>query len=232
MTNTFRIVRSSAYAWCIVCAICVLGISAKQASLFVNDAAYRPYIIYTLVCSTLTICGLSLLTLRSQPRLDVIAIAIFTVLWLAVGAYSADLIGYVNCVNLRGQVMETDNGGTYSSMAWCRECKAIMAFSFATFGVLLVCLIILLALIIRLHSLGQQDIWGASMSELPWFGQFREVQGQPYQVYQGQPQPQHQQVPYGSNVIYQQCYHREWKCPTSTNWHSSILDDKHCTAMG
>ncbi|KAG8865251.1 hypothetical protein FRB96_000141 [Tulasnella sp. 330] len=108
--------------------------------------------------------------------------------------------------------METDNGGTYSSTAFCRETKAIMAFSFATFGVLLVCLIILLALIIRLHSLGQQDIWGASMSELPWFGQFREMRGEPYPVYQQQHQPPQMQqmpiqVPYGSQVVYQQPGH-------------------------
>lgn len=67
-------------------------------------------------------------------------------------------------------------------------------------------LIILLALIIRLHSLGQQDIWGASMSELPWFGQFREARGQPYPVYPQQQMPQ-MQVPYGSQVVYQQPGH-------------------------
>jgi len=137
--------------------------------------------------------------------MDVMAIAVFTILWLALGAYSADLIGYVDCETLVGQSMRTDSGGSYSSVAWCREVKAIMAFSFATFGILLVCLIILLALIIRLHAQGQRDIWNASMSELPWFGQFREVRPGPYPVVPG-PQMMYPGS-YQGNVVYQQPGH-------------------------
>jgi len=199
MTNTFKIVRWSAYAWCIVCAISVLGISAQLATLFVGVAVDRPYIIFALVCSSLTILGLLLLCMRSQPRIDVMAIAVLCILWLALGAYSADIIGYVQCETLINQPKETQSGGSYPAIAWCRELKSIMAFSFATFGVLLVCLIILLALIIRLHARGQRDIWGASVSDVAWFGQFREAHQYPYPVNPG--------APYGGNVVYQQPGH-------------------------
>jgi len=203
MTNTFKIVRWSAYAWCIVCALSVLGIAAAQAAVFLNIWEQRPYIIYALVCSILTILGLMALCLRSQPRLDVTAIAILCILWLALGAYSADIIGYVQCETLVGQRKVTDSGGSYSAMAWCREMKAIMAFSFATFGVLLICLIILLALIIRLYARGERDIWNASVSDLAWFGQYRGGEGGlGYPVYPQPPGPQYQ-----GNVVYQQPGH-------------------------
>jgi len=209
MRNTFLVVRWVAYAWCVVCAISVLGISANLAVHFLGIWSDRPFIIFALVCSILTICGLTLLSLRSQPRLDVIAVAVLCILWLALGAYSADIIGYVQCETLSGQRKLADHGGGYSSMAWCRQMKAILAFSFATFGVMLICLIILLALIISLHARGQEDFWGASMSEVPWFGQYdnrASMAGAPQFIPSGgQYVPNHPQ--YSGNVVYQQPGH-------------------------
>jgi len=200
MANTFQIVRWSAYMWCIVCALSVLGIAAHQATLYLGIWAQRPYIIYALVCSCLTVLGLAALCLRSQPRWDVTGIAILAILWLALGAYSTDVIGYVQCETLVGERKPTSNGGSSSAMAWCREIKAIMAFSYFTFGVLLVCLIILLGLIINLHARGQYNFWRYSMSDMPWFGQYEEGRGYPMQY--GPPQPQ-----YSGNVVYQQPGH-------------------------
>jgi len=203
MTNTFLIVRWSAYAWCIVCAISVLAISAHQASLFIDQWAQRPYIIYALVCSIMTILGLGALCLRSQPRLDVIGIAVFTILWLALGAYTTDIIGYVQCETLVGERKVTDSGGSFSSMAWCRELKAIMAFSYVTFGILLISLIILLALMITLHARGQYGMWRYSMSDVPWFGVYGDREGGiPYPMV---PPPAQRQ--YTGNVVYQQPGH-------------------------
>jgi len=145
--------------------------------------------------------------MRSQPRFDVMAIAILCILWLALGAYSADIISYVQCETLAGERKPTSNGGSYPAIAWCREIKSIMAFSFATFGVLLVCLLILLALIIRLHAQGQRDIWAASVSEVPWFGQLREARGDPYVMYPGLPPPGPPVRQYSGNVVYQQPGH-------------------------
>lgn len=50
------------------------------------------------------------------------------------------------------------------------------------------------------------------MSELPWFGQFREMRGHPYPVYPGHMTPQIVQTPmqgpmYSGNVVYQQPGH-------------------------
>ncbi|KAG8905955.1 hypothetical protein FRB99_007889 [Tulasnella sp. 403] len=204
MTNTFQVVRWSAYTWCIVCAISVLGLAAHQATLFIGIWADRPYIIYALVCSSLTIMGLVLLSLRSRPQLDVIAIGILSILWLALGAYSADIIGNVQCETLINQRKQKDNGGSFPAIAWCREMKAIMAFSFATFGVLLICLIILLALMINLHARGQRHFWTSSMSEIPWFGQYPDQERPVYPVMTGPP-PQMPQ--YSGNVVYQQPGH-------------------------
>ncbi|KAG8936510.1 hypothetical protein FRC02_001476 [Tulasnella sp. 418] len=205
MTNTFKLVRWCAFAWCVVCAAVVLGITAHQATLFLPIAYHRPYIIFALVVSCLTILLFVLLSLRSQPRIDIVVITILCILWLALASYTADRVGHIDCENLAGQTKPTKSGGTTSSVAWCREMKTIMAFSFFTFGFLLIAIIILIALAAQAHSRGYMDAWNGSVSNLGWFGEYPGPGHHDHpMVYPG---VTGQSVPYPGNVVYQQPGH-------------------------
>jgi len=110
--------------------------------------------------------------LRSQPRWDVLVLFILAACWVAMGSWSADLIAHIECDSLGGQRIPTKNG-TMSYGVYCREMKAILALSWTNFVLLAISMAVLIALVIRVLSLGRQHhAWEESISEIPWFNQY------------------------------------------------------------
>ncbi|KAF8341382.1 uncharacterized protein EI90DRAFT_1729629 [Cantharellus anzutake] len=143
------------------------------------------FLIFSMVASAFTIVALILLALRSQPRIELVMMWTLAVLWVAMGAYTTDIIGHVECDSLEGTVPAA-RGRRYSYRRYCREVKAIEAFSWTNFGLFALFFLLLLRLILQYSARGYKAIWSASVSELGWFDEELQGNGAP-QYYQTVP---------------------------------------------
>ncbi|KZS97582.1 hypothetical protein SISNIDRAFT_481498 [Sistotremastrum niveocremeum HHB9708] len=187
-------VRSLVFCFIGACAISVLGLAANFMTLLPTDT-YQAFLVFALIVSAATVVSLIVILLRSQPRIDMLILFLLIVGWIAMGAWTGDIIDNIQCFTLAGQTIQTKTGHM-SSQVWCREMKAILALSWTIFGILLIIFIILLILIIRVVGYGHHGIWGASISDIPWFGQGGYGMQQGYYGQGGYPMQQYQGVPY------------------------------------
>jgi len=158
----------------------VLGLVANFASKFL-PSLHRDFLIFALVVSAGTIVILTVILLRSQPRWDLFVLFLLAACWLTMGSWSADMIAHIECDTLGDQRTPTKNNGTMSYQVYCREMKAILAFSWANFVILILSFTILLILILRVLSFGRRRVWEESISDIPWFNQWN------YQYAEGHP---------------------------------------------
>jgi len=86
------------------------------------------------------------------------------------GAWSTDIIGYVQCDSLGGQHIAAKNGTT-SYQAYCYEMKVIQAFSWMNFILFVLALVVLYQLTGQARLFGRFNIWREPIRELPWFGE-------------------------------------------------------------
>jgi len=190
----------------------VLGLAANFAKLFLPSIQHD-FTIFSLVVPSLTILVYLLLLQWAQPRLEVTAHFVVGVLWLAMGAWAADIIGYVQCYPLGGQTTPTNNG-TMSSRTYCYEMKVIEALSWFLFVLLAIYFIIIITLTTRAVVLGRYFAWREHISQLGWFGELpgyptESVYPRPYAGYgaYGQPypmmQPNMMHNPMGGYVVQQ-----------------------------
>jgi len=187
--SLFKDARLTAYASVFACSIVVLGLAANFAAKFLPKL-HRDFLIFALVVPTITLVILLVLLLRSQPRWDLLVLFILAACWLTMGSWSTDIIAHIECDSLGGQTIPTKNG-TMSYQVYCREMKAIQAFSWANFVILVLCFAILLSLIVRVLSFGRERVWEESISNVPWFNQWNYQQAgyqtYPYAYMSGQP---------------------------------------------
>ncbi|KZS92039.1 hypothetical protein SISNIDRAFT_130910 [Sistotremastrum niveocremeum HHB9708] len=163
-------VRNGCFIFIGACTVVVLAMTANFLTLQ-PTALSRDFLIFSvIVCSVTIICLISLLA-RSQPRIDVLVLFLLCVGWVALGSWTTDIIAHIQCVSLSGQRIQTKTG-SMSSEVWCREMKTILAFSWTTFAILTIKLVLIVILVIRAVSQGREGIWGGSMTEVPWFNQF------------------------------------------------------------
>ncbi|PCH41207.1 hypothetical protein WOLCODRAFT_89104 [Wolfiporia cocos MD-104 SS10] len=132
--------------------------------------------IFSLIVPSLTILIFLIIIGWSAPRTEAIALFILGVLWLAMGAWSTDIIGNTQCDALGNARIATKNG-TMSSKSYCYLMKVIEAFSWMTFCLYAIFLWILIALTSRARAFGRPLAWAEPIFELPWFG---ELPGWPY----------------------------------------------------
>jgi len=168
MSNPFQRARLALFVLVFACAGVVLGISANL-TVHLLPTGLHDFLLFSLVVSALTIVVLILLALRSQPRIDAVVLFVLAVLWLTMGAYSQDVIGQQFCYALKGQNIPAKNDTTFSAENYCRQMKTVLAFSWANFVFLSFGLIGLLALVFKLLSRGNEDVWRNSMSDFTWF---------------------------------------------------------------
>jgi hypothetical protein len=86
------------------------------------------------------------------------------------GAWSQDIIGFVQCDAIGGQRTPTSTGNM-SERQYCYEMKVMEAFSWMNFVLFSISFIILLFLVSRAQSLGRPHMWEEPIRELPWFGE-------------------------------------------------------------
>jgi len=174
MTVLFRDLRIYGYVAVILLSATVLGVSAYFASIFLPNL-HHDFTIYSLIPPSWTIFIFVLLLSSSTPRADAIFLFISDILWLTLAAWSSDSIGSTQCDALGGSRTNTKHG-TISARSYCDLSKVIEAFSWATFCLLTLYLVFIVALASRSVAMGRIYIWRENIRELPWFG---EVPGYP-----------------------------------------------------
>ncbi|KIJ70549.1 hypothetical protein HYDPIDRAFT_105292 [Hydnomerulius pinastri MD-312] len=194
MTILFTNLRLIAYVSVFFLSGAVLGLAANFARLFLPHINHD-FAIFSLVVPSATIFTFLLLIQFAQPIIEVTVHFILGVLWLAMGAWSADIIGYVQCYPLAGQEQPTNNG-TMSAQTYCYEMKVIEALSWCIFVLFAFFFVIVISLTTRAVVLGRVYAWREHISQLGWFGEFP---GYPTEnIYP--------RLPYGAYGAYQQPY--------------------------
>ncbi|KAJ3736352.1 hypothetical protein DFJ43DRAFT_610705 [Lentinula guzmanii] len=194
MTVRFVNYRLAFYISVFLLSGAVLGLGAHFAAIFL-PRLHQGFTIFALVIPSLTIF-IFLLTLQwSQPRVEAIVLFVLWTIWLAMGAWSTDVIGTVQCDALAGQRTATKNGDM-SAQSYCYEMKVIQAFSWMIFVLCSFAFIILMQLVTQAQRFGRYMIWYEPIQNLGWFGEWPGLYNtttQPMVQY-----PQHQYaVPYG-----------------------------------
>ncbi|KAF9221979.1 hypothetical protein BS17DRAFT_709554 [Gyrodon lividus] len=170
MTILFTNLRLVAYISVFCLSGTVLGLAAHFANLFLPTINHD-FTIFSLVVPSATIFLFILLIQFAQPIVEVTAHFILGVLWLALGAWSADIIGYVQCDVLGGLKTPTNNG-TMSAQTYCYEMKVIEALSWCIFVMFAFFFVIVIALTTRAVVLGRVYAWREHISQLGWFGEW------------------------------------------------------------
>jgi len=165
--SVFATARRVMYVILFALAAVELGLAANLTNLFLS--LHHDFLIFSLVPPSYTILVLLGLLAKSRPPIDLILILIADILWLALGAYSSDVIGYVQCDALGGQTILTSIGGTYSSQAYCYQVKTIEAIAWAEFGLFLIAFFVILAVTMYAASRGV-NAWETDIDDLEWFG--------------------------------------------------------------
>ncbi|KAH7929460.1 hypothetical protein BV22DRAFT_1029510 [Leucogyrophana mollusca] len=198
MTILFMNLRLVGYVSVCLLSGTVLGLAANFARLFLPNINHD-FTIFSLVVPSLTIFVFLLLVQFAQPIIEVIVHFILGVLWLAMGAWSADIIGYVQCYPLGGQEQPTSNG-SMSARTYCYEFKVIEALSWCIFVLFAFFFMIIISLTMRAVVCGRYYAWREHISQLGWFG---ELPGYPTEAVYPRGPPM---VGYGNYAGYGQPY--------------------------
>ncbi|KAK2466222.1 hypothetical protein APHAL10511_001864 [Amanita phalloides] len=180
MTVRFATYRIAFYIAVFLLSGAVLGLAARFETVF-PTGAHHDFPIFAIVVPALNIFLFLLSMQWALPGTEAVELSILAALWLAMGAWSTDIIGYTQCDTLAGQSLPTKSG-SISYQDYCYEMKVIQAFSWMNFVLFAFALIILMQLITQAQMFGRFNIWVEPIRELPWFG---EAPGY-YNTYSGQ----------------------------------------------
>jgi len=167
MTVTFGNNRLVGYVMIWGLSATVLGISAYFASIFLPNI-HHDFTIFSIIVPSLTIFVFLLSVNWAQPWTECVSFVILGILWLAMAAWSTDVIGHVECFPLAHERTPTKNG-SISSKQYCYEMKVIQAFSWTLFALFMIFLCVLIALTSRAQTLGRPNIWNEPIREVGWF---------------------------------------------------------------
>jgi len=209
MTVRFGNYRLIAYVFIFMLSGTVLGLSANFARIFLPNI-HHDFTIMALVASSLTIFMFLLLAQWSQPQIEVVVLALLGILWLAVGAFSVDMIGHIECFPL-GNEQTAANKGTTSARAYCYEMKVIEGFSWAIFVLFAIFFILVVALTSRSAAMGNRYAWSDPITDLPWFGEM----------------PGYFQASYGYGAPQQQMYYPPPGAVQQQPGHSVVIQPGH-----
>lgn len=169
MTIKFGNNRLAFYLVVFVLSGTVLGLAANFASIFLPKL-HHDFTIFALIVPALTIFIFLLSLQWAQPRTEALVYFILGTMWLAMGAWSTDIIGNVQCDGLAGQRTAAKHGDT-SAQGFCYEMKVTQAFSWALFAMFVIAFYILMQLVHHAERMGRHFIWQEPIRELPWFGE-------------------------------------------------------------
>lgn len=166
MTITFGNRRLAFYIFVFLLSGTVLGVASYLASTL-NPTAF---IVFAIIVSALQIF-IFLLTLQwSKPKYEMVLLVIFGILWLAMGAYTTDVIGYTQCETIpaRNRILGKNNNEV-NARSYCQQMKVVQAFSWALFASFVIAIVILTQLIEQAKKFGRYNINNEPIKELPWF---------------------------------------------------------------
>ncbi|KAJ7498909.1 hypothetical protein FB451DRAFT_1203439 [Mycena latifolia] len=169
MTVRFASYRIAFYVAVFLLCGTVLGLAAHFANIFLPHL-HADFTIFSLLIPSMTIFVFLLSLQFAQPRTEALSLFILWALWLAMGAWSTDIIGNVQCDALTVETMPTKNGDI-RQREWCYEMKVTQAFSWMLFVLFSFAFCILLALVSQAERFGRPDIWREPIQELGWFGE-------------------------------------------------------------
>ncbi|CCA69967.1 hypothetical protein PIIN_03907 [Serendipita indica DSM 11827] len=168
-SSIFSKIRSLVLFFMWACGCVVLGLASNFASLLLPWDS--DFIIFALVVSAMTIIFTFATSLRSTPAFEAIGLFVLSVMWVAMGGFTVDRIGGVQCFSLPHDPINTGRNKTMPADTHCKQMKVIMAFSWAEFSIFVLMFIIVVILTIRARSHGAGSrVWNESISDLPWFG--------------------------------------------------------------
>lgn len=163
--SVFATSRRVIYVTLFALAAVGLGIAANLTNLFLNT--HHDFLIYSLVPPSFMILMILGLLMKSRPPIDLVLLFIADILWLALGAYSADVIGFVQCDTLGGQTIVTSIGGAYSSQSYCYQMKTIEAIAWAEFGLITITFWVILAVTLAAVTQGK-NAFEMDIDDLEW----------------------------------------------------------------
>lgn len=198
MTILFSNLRLIAYVFVFCLSGVVLGFAARFAALFLPDINHD-FTIYSLVVPSATIFVFLILMQFAQPIVEVIVLFCLGVLWLGMGAWSLDIIGYVQCYALAGQRQPTASGSV-SAMTYCYEMKLVEAISWCLFAMFVIFFLIVITLTTRAVALGRVYAWREHISQLGWFGEWPAY---PTEAIYPRPPYAYGPHPTGANYVHQ-----------------------------
>jgi len=137
----FQIVRSVVFSLCFVASAGVVGITAYLATQFINITTEKPFIIFALIVSVLSLFASAALGFQYAFYSHIAAISFLGVLWLGLAATITDRIGYIGCESLDGLTRVTDQGQPYNAVTWCRLTKATMGLSWFNFAMMAIAVV-------------------------------------------------------------------------------------------
>ncbi|GLB33822.1 hypothetical protein LshimejAT787_0107060 [Lyophyllum shimeji] len=186
MTVLFGNYRIGFYLAVFALSATVLGLAANFANLFLPKL-HRDFTIFSLIVPSLTIFLFLISVQWAQPRTEAVLLFIVGAMWLAMGAWSNDIIGTVQCDGLAGQRTATKTGDM-PAQTYCYEMKVIQAFSWMLFALNTLALLILFRLVSLAQMFGRYAIWREPIRELGWFGEapgFYNTSAGPMMAYSG-----------------------------------------------
>jgi len=139
------VVRMVVFSLAALGAAAVLGMAIHQATLFMHNTYDKPYLIFAIVVAALTLILCLALATKYSLYTHIGCIALLAILWLALASYTTDRIGYVQCESLDGQTRPAQPLGKvttqYNAVSWCRELKAMMAFSWFDWALFMIAIV-------------------------------------------------------------------------------------------
>ncbi|KAJ6613428.1 hypothetical protein B0H10DRAFT_2048424 [Mycena sp. CBHHK59/15] len=169
MTVRFANYRIVFYVAVFLLSATVLGLAAHFAHIFLPHL-HTDFGIFSLIIPSLTIFIFLLSLQFAQPRTEALALSVLWALWLAMAAWSTDIIGNVQCDALTTETMPTKNGFIHER-EYCYEMKVIQAFSWMLFVIFSFAFLILIALVNQAERFGRYKIWEEPIQELGWFSE-------------------------------------------------------------
>lgn len=168
MTIMFVNLRRIGYLFAFMLSAAALGLTANFARLFLPHID-RDFTVFALIPPSITIFAFLWIMQFSQPIVEVTIHFLLSILWLIMGAWSADTIGSVQCYTVQGQL--TTARGSISAQSYCYQMKAIEALSWTLFVSFIIFFIILVTLASRAVVYGRYYAWREHVSQLGWFGE-------------------------------------------------------------
>jgi len=183
------IFRMVVFSKTILCSVIVISLSANLISLTdLNlDLNLAPFALVTALLSKLTVVTMFVVDIRRQGSIfsyivvEIVGLSVLWVLWLSTGSYAAWTDGQLTAAFPNESNCDFVLFPFFNAIQICHEIKAIIAFSFLTWILLMSYTIVLVVLAIRAKERGN-SAWTTGVRDGVLFYPVRKTTGGAAQV--------------------------------------------------